>query len=196
MALPPTIRVKLSSEAAGSISITPVVAQELPVSELVERLLGIAGKDEQRIRELLLRGALVSGATRFRWSGWEADQEALRELLATFPDPDPTRPFVAARCVRAVLRGELRVIEAPREAAESGGLFRRATFWKSLMELAGSGVAYAGYSYRDRADRYRRELNAAESLRLREAGAAVRHAALRDQIRSTALASLELYVTR
>ena len=79
MALPQTVRVKLSSEVAEAISITPVVLQELPVRELVEHLLGIAGKDESRIREILRRGTLVSGASRFRWAGWEADLESLRE---------------------------------------------------------------------------------------------------------------------
>ena len=96
MALPPTVRVKLSSEAAESISITPVVVQEMPVGELVEYMLGVTGKDEARIRELLLRGSLVSGASRFRWTGWDAGLENLRELLATFPDPDPSRPFMPA----------------------------------------------------------------------------------------------------
>ena len=196
MALPRTVRVKLSSEAAGSISITPVVAQELPVSELVEHALGIVGKDDRRIREILLRGSLVTGATRFRWSGWDADPDAIHELLAAFPDPDPARPFSAERCVRAVLRGEVRSIEIPREAAEGGRLFRRATFWDALMELAASGAAYAGYSYRERADRYKREVGPAESLHLREASGAVRHAGLRDRIRSTTLASMDLYVTR
>ena len=73
MALPRRVRVKLSSEAAESISITPVVVQEMPVRELVEHMLGVTGKDEARIRELLLRGTLVSGASRFRWAGWEAE---------------------------------------------------------------------------------------------------------------------------
>jgi hypothetical protein len=105
MSLPATVRVKLSSEAAGSISITRVVVQDLPVRDLVEHMLGITGKDEARVRELLLRGTLVSGASRFRWTGWEADLDGLRELLATFPGDDPARPFASARCVRAVLRG-------------------------------------------------------------------------------------------
>ena len=60
----------------GSISITPVVVREMPLRELVEYMLGVTGKDEARIRELLLRGTLVSGASRFRWAGWEADPQA------------------------------------------------------------------------------------------------------------------------
>src|SRR6266536_1249019 len=105
MALPRTVRVKLSSEVAESISLTPVVVQELPIRELIEHMLGVAGKDDARIRELLLRGTLVSGASRFRWTGWDADLEAIREVLATFPDPDPARRFTAERCIRATLRG-------------------------------------------------------------------------------------------
>jgi hypothetical protein len=197
MALPQTVRVKLSSEVAEAISITPVVLQELPVRELVEHLLGIAGKDESRIREMLLRGTLVSGATRFRWAGWEADRESLRELLATFPDAEPARPFAAAACIRATLRGGRHAIEIPREAAARKSLFQRKTFWDLLMEVVGaSGPAYSGYSYRDRADRYVREFTPAEIERVRAAASEVRYSALREQIRSVGFARAELYVTR
>jgi uncharacterized protein with GYD domain len=197
MALPQTVRVKLSSEVAEAISITPVVLQELPVRELVEHLLGIAGKDEPRIREMLLRGTVAIGATRFRWAGWEADRESLRELLATFPDADPARPFAAAGCIRATLRGGRHAIEIPREAAARKSLFQRKTFWDLLMEVAGaSGPAYSGYSYRDRADRYLREFTPAEIECVRAAASQVRYSALRDQIRSVGFAQAELYVTR
>src|SRR6185436_12452080 len=133
MALPDTVRVKLSSEAAESITLTPVVLQELPIRELIEHILGIAGKDESRIREILLRGTLVSGASRFRWAGWEADAASLQEALAQFPDPDPSTAFAAERCIRATLRGGRQAIEIPREAAERKPLFQRSTFWALLM---------------------------------------------------------------
>ena len=116
MSLPATVRVKLSSEAAEGISITRVVVQDLPLRDLVEHMLGITGKNEARVRELLLRGTLVSGASRFRWTGWEAELDGLRELLATFPGDDPARPFISLRCVRAVLRGGRQPIHIPREA--------------------------------------------------------------------------------
>ncbi|MGA2771304.1 MAG: hypothetical protein ABSG26_10870 [Bryobacteraceae bacterium] len=197
MALPQMVRVKLSSEVAEAISITPVVLQELPVRELVEHLLGIAGKDESRIREILLRGTLAIGASRFRWAGWDADVASLRELLATFPDADPARPFAAAGCIRAILRGGRHAIEIPREAAARKSLFQRKTFWDLLMEVVGaSGPAYSGYSYRERADRYLRQFTPAETERLRAAAAALRYSALRDQIRSAGFAQAELHVTR
>ncbi len=143
MPLPDTIRVKLSSEAAEYISLTPVVVQEMPVRELVEHMLAITGKDETRIRDLLLRGALVSGASRFRWSGMDADAGSLQALLASFPDPDPSRPFAAARCMRAVLRGPRQPIGIPREIGMRRGfldrIFGRASFWDLLMGIAASG---------------------------------------------------------
>jgi len=195
--LPQTIRVKLSSEAAGSISITPVVVQEIPLRELVEHMLGITGKDEPRVREILLRGTLVSGASRFRWAGWQPDAADVGELLATFPDPDPSRPFAAARCVRAILRGGRQAVEIPREAAARRGLFHGASFWDRLMEVVGvSGAAYAGYSYRHRADRYLREFTREEAERVRAAGAGLRYTTLRDQIRGVGFAQAELYVER
>jgi hypothetical protein len=197
MALAQTVRVKLSSEVAEAISITPVVLQELPVRELVEHLLGIAGKDEPRIREMLLRGTVAIGGSRFRWAGWDADVASLRELLATFPDADPARPFAAAGCIRATLRGGRHAIEIPREAAARKSLFQRKTFWDLLMEVAGaSGPAYSGYSYRDRADRYRREFTPAEIECVRAAAGEVRYSALREQIRSVGFTQAELYVTR
>jgi hypothetical protein len=195
--LPDRVRVKLSSEAAESITLTPVVVQEIAVRELIEHMLGVTGKDEGRIREILLRGTLVSGASRFRWTGWAADPEALRELLGTFPDADPDRAFSAERCVRVTLRGGRQPIEVRREAGERKGLFQRETFWGLLMDVVGAGpFRYAGYSYRDRADRFVRELSVIEADRLRAGSDAVRYSTLRDQIRSVGFTSAEALVVR
>jgi hypothetical protein len=197
MSLPATVRVKLSSEAAESISITRVVVQDLPLRDLVEHMLGITGKNEARVRELLLRGTLVSGASRFRWTGWEAELDSLRELLATFPGDDPTRPFASARCVRAVLRGGRQAIDIPREAAARKPLLRRASFWDALMELAAAGeIQYLHYSYKDRADCYRFDMPLAAAAKLRAASEVVKYSSLREQIRSAGFVWAELYVER
>jgi hypothetical protein len=198
MQSPETVRVKLSSEAAGAISITPVVVQELSMRELIEQVLGVvAAKDEARIREILLRGTLVVGASRFRWQGWEPDLPGVRALLATFPDPDPSRPFAAEHCVRAILRGGRQAVEIPREAVSSKRLFQRVTFWDLVMELTlAAELRYGGYSYRERADRYLREFSAAEADRIRAGSSRVKYSTLRDQILRSAFLHAELLVVR
>ncbi len=197
MSLPATVKVKLSSEAAEGISITRVVVQDLPLRDLIEHMLGITGKDEARICELLLRGTLVSGASRFRWTGWEADPAAIRDLLATFPDSDPDRPFAPERCFRAILRGGRQAIDVPREAGARKPLLRKTSFWDLLMEIAGQGeVRYLHYSYKDRADCYRLELSLAAAEKLRAAGEIVRYTTLRDQISSAGLVSADFYAER
>jgi len=197
MALPQTVRVKLSSEAAGAITLTPVVVQELPIRELVEHLLGITGKDFSRIREILLRGTAVSGASRFRWAGWEADAPSLQELLATFPDPDPSVAFAPERCVRAILRGPRQALEISREAASQKRLFQRQTFWGVLMSVVAAGpMAYREYSYRARADRFTREFGAAEAEQVRAARGSIGFSTLRDQVGILVFTQADLHVPR
>jgi|SRR5581483_11248988 len=197
MPLPPIIPVKLSSEGAGMIAVTPVVVQHLTPGELIEHMLAITGKDEARIREILRRGTLVSGGSRFRWPAWDPDPDGLRELLAAFPDPDPDRPFSADRCVRAILRGAGKAMELPREVAARKRLFQRRSFWSLLMEIAlARKVAYLGYSYRDRADHYVRELDPGEVEQLRTAGTRITDRALRGQMLAAPFSQAELYATR
>ena len=197
MSLPSTVRVKLSSEVAESISITPVVIRDIPIRELIEHMIGITGKDEARLHDLLLRGTLVSGASRFRWTGWDADREAIREALASFPDPDPERRFAPELCVRAALRGPGRRIEIPREIGQRKPLFRRTSFWDTLMGVAASSeVRYVDYVYRERADCYSAPLSLAALERLRESARLVKYSTLQQQILHTNLESVDLFVAR
>jgi hypothetical protein len=197
MPLPSSVRVKLSSEAAESISITPVVVRDIPIRELIEHMIGITGKDEARLHDLLLRGTLVSGASRFRWAGWDADREAIRETLATFPDPDPDRRFMPELCIRAALRGPGRRIEIPREIGQRKPLFRRTSFWDTLMGVAASSeVRYVDYVYRERADCFSATLTLAALERLRESARLVKYSTLQQQILHTNLESVDLFVTR
>lgn len=197
MTLPGTIRVKLSSEAAEYISVTPVVLREMPVRELVELMLGVTGRDPDRVHELLRRGTLVSGATRFRWTGWDADREALESLLATFPDSEPSRPFAAERSVRAVLRGPSCCISITREAAVLRRFLHRRSYWAVLMEVAAAGTArYVEYSHAQHADCYRLELTAEGAAALRENADALKYSALAMQIRDAALEAIDFYVAR
>jgi hypothetical protein len=197
MALPETIRVKLSSEAAESIALTPVVVQEMAIRDLIEHVLGVTGKDEPRIRDLLLRGTLVSGASRFRWTGWDVETEGLSVLLATFPDPEPHRAFAPTACIRAILRGGRQAIDITRDAGDRKGMFQHHSFWDDLMSIAGAAnPAYLGYSYRDHADRYQRDFTHAETGRLREVCSGLRYSTLRDQVRTVAFTHAELLAKR
>jgi hypothetical protein len=194
--LPESIRVKLSTEAAGAISLTAVVARNTPVRELVEEILAVTGKDRERVRGVLQRGTLVSGATRFRWASVDAEAGEVDALLATFPDPDPTRIFAAERCLTAVLDGR-RPIEISREAGMRKPVLRRSSFWDALMQAAAAGpLRYCEYSYRRRADRYRVEFSAGGRERLRAAARLVRYSALRRQIEEEALTGADLFVAR
>lgn len=195
--LPETIRVRVSTEDAGYISITPVVVRELPLRELIERMLGITGKQPGRIHELLLRGTLVSGASRLRWAGWDADCAALESLLATFPDPDPSRPFTGRLCMRAVLKGPACRIDLPRDIGAERRWLRRRSFWDVLMEVAAAGVPrYLDYSYAERADRYLMDLTPAAADQFRQRAAALRYSRLEYQVRSAAFDCVEFYVAR
>lgn len=197
MALPETIRVKISSEAAEFISITPVVVREMPARELIEAMLGVTGKDAARVREIFRRGSLVQGASRFRWETLDADPAAIESVLATFPDPDPARPFTPALCLRAVLKGPNTRIDIPRQAGSERRLFRKRSFWHVLMELAEAATPrYLGYSYRERADHYTFAVAPADAVRLCQSAGTIRYSGLEAQVRRTRLDSIELYVER
>ena len=189
------VRVKLSSEAAGAISLTPVVARDMPVRELIGLMLAVTGKDAERIRELLLRGTLVSGASRFRWTGWEADGASLMTMLETFPDADPGRPFAAERCFLAMLHGAGRVIELPKEIAVRHGLLRRSNFWTELMKTA-TRPRYVDYSYKQEADRYRADITSDALANIRHAARLLRYSGLEQQVRCSAIEAVDLFVRR
>ena len=176
---------------------TPVVMREMPLGELVELMLDLAGKDAARVRELLLRGTLVSGASRYRWEGWQADLGDLGELLASLPGPDPGRPFVADRCAQVWMRGASLRAGVPRAALTRRRLLHRRSFWDVLMEaVAGGGLEYAGYSYKDRADRFRLKVTDEVSRRIRENAGLLCYTSLENQIRLGRVESVEFLVER
>lgn len=192
---PETIRVKISSEAAESISLTAVVVQEMTLGDLVEQMLAVTGKDQARIRDLLLRGSMVSGYSRFRWQGFEAG--GLDSLLAAFPDPDPTLPFRAERCVRVMLRHSTGSIVIAKDAGGKRRLLKRRSFWQVLMEAAQAGdLRYAGYSYRERADVYDMGVSATLRATLRESSGLLAYPTLEAQVRQASIATAEFLALR
>jgi hypothetical protein len=152
LTLPPSIRVRISSENAEGIGLSPVVAQDMATGELVSQILGVAGKDAPRVQEVLSRGSLVLGASRFRWASVECELEQVVEYLKQFPDPDPARPFEAAKCHLVVFRAGNRALTIEQQAGQKRRLLRKRSFWDELMEIA--RPEYHDYSYRERSDTY------------------------------------------
>ena len=196
MSSPAWVRVKLSTEAAGSITITPVVIQEMALSDLLEYVLAsTGGKQLERIGETLKRGTLVSGASRLRWEGFDAEIETLSALLQQFPDPDPARPFRTKGCRGITFLGAKTHIEIPREVAERRRLLRRRSFWDAAMQHV-SEPEYECYSYRERADLYSMALTAEQAASLREAAALLSYPSLARQLASSSFDRLQLAVVR
>lgn len=174
-----------------------VMLQQMPVAELIERVLGVTGKNASRIREILLRGTIVSGATRYRWHGVEATEQEIEGLLAGFPDAQPERAFDASQCTRVVLRGPRGSLEFTVEAASERRLFKRSSFWEELIpELERLGIAYRQYSYTDKTDVYETAMPLAALERLRANGALLKYSGLADQLKRFEADRAELYVRR
>jgi hypothetical protein len=197
MPLPNAVRVKLSSEAAGAISITPVVVREMPIRELVEMILPSSGKDVARICRQIESGNLVAGASRLRWEGWTAEPGDVEAILASFPNPEPTIAFCLPRCTSLALCGPYTRIELTRESASKHRFLRRSSFWDQITDLTSlSPPVYRDYSYRDRADVFRIALDPGHTLGLRSAARRLPYSTLARQIESATLDYVELLVPR
>jgi hypothetical protein len=195
MGLPDPVRVKISSEAAGYVSLTPVVAQELPLRELLEYAASAAGADASRVAEILKRGSLVAAASRFRWEPLDARLEEVAARLAELPRPEPSRPFDESRCERAALLGKGVRVEFSRDTARQRRLLRRQSFWGELT-AAVPAPAYVDYLYRERCDRYRSPLDAGQRAAIAAAARLLPHRGLALQVRTAAHEAVEFVVKR
>jgi hypothetical protein len=189
------MKVRISSDAAGAISLTPVVVRDLTLAELLDYVVEVCGKDLSRIHNVLGRGTLVNGASRFRWDRFDLPPSELTSLLERYPDPDPARAFSGDRCVLAILRGGSHHIPLSREAAAKRRLFRRQTFWDHLLSL-GPAASYLEYSYRNKADVYRTHISPAVQERLQRASGLLSYSTLSHQLQSISIESVDLYVAR
>jgi hypothetical protein len=195
MNLPSTLRVKISSEAAEFISVTPVVVQEMKLEELVSAILSAVGKDAPRVREILSRGTQVVGGSRLRWDRIEVADADISRLLAKFPDPDPGRPFDPQRCEHFILRGAAVQIAINSESARRRRWLRSRSFWDAILSVA-IGVTYAGYSYKECADHYRLALDGPRQHALKEAARLLPFSTLVRQIDASVLDSIDFFVKR
>ena len=197
MPLPEQIRTKISSEAAGYISMSPVARQDLAPAELIERILGLTGKDPTRIREILSRGTLVSGPSRYRWEPLDAAEDELAGLLESFPDPLPDRPFDSALCDLIVVKGQRGSVPLSREVAAARRWFKKVSYWDVLSELfERAGPRYERYSYSERADVYSVELCFETAAELQSRAKLLKYTSLIEQMRHAQPKGLEAFVER
>lgn len=174
---------------------TPVVSQSMPLRDVVEAILATTGKDANRVRDILARGAVVQGASRIRWEPLRADDSDVAQILGTFPDPDPRRPFAMERCIGVRLRAGRQMIELPREVASERRFLKRRSFWDTLAEFAARGAPeYLDYSYRTRSDQYRMTVSPADLKVLRDAADLLRYTGLVAQIRGSGIEAVEFVV--
>ena len=195
MSLPQTVRVKISSENVESIGLTPVVSQDMKTEDLVTYMLAVTGKDAARVKEILGRGSLVSGASRFRWTGFDVLESELRLWLTRFPDADPSIPFDPEGCTLMTIHVGRKQLPIERAAGEKRRLFHRRSFWGEVLAIV-SMPEYTGYSYRDRADQYRWHPAAADQPRLHEAAKLLTFSSYEAQIRGGVVTAIDLYVPR
>lgn len=167
MSLPATIRVKISSEAAGYVAMTPVVVQEIAFTDLLAYISAAAGAETSAVASMLERGVVVSGASRFRWEGFAAPHEELAALLATLPKDDPARAFDAGRCQRITFVSQARRFDLSREMGMRKRLFRKA-FWETFLPSLPAPV-YVCYLHGEKADLYKLTLTPPVAGVLRQA---------------------------
>jgi hypothetical protein len=173
--LPETIETKYTEEQAEYLSMTPVVRQTFLARELVDMMVQTVGKDVRRVRHVLRAGTVVFRTYRYWWDGFDADAAELNEILATYPDAEPSRVFSAESCTEVILessgsppRHSLRIKRAEAKGKSGVLAFLRAgNFWDALMKLGEPGkIHYREYSYGLRADVYARALTADDVVRL------------------------------
>jgi hypothetical protein len=193
MPLPATIRVKYTEEEAEYVSMRPLVQQEFRGAELVEMVLSVTGKDLPRIQQILRSGTVVFHSYRYWWQGFEADSAGLAEILSTYPEADPSRPFRSEECTEIFLESSglppSHSIRFRREEVSRKRLLRARSFWDCLLDLARDAApAYRDYSYALRGDLYSSPVTPEQIASLANDARSYAPRALRLQL--TALASL------
>ena len=153
------IRVKMMSEAAEYVTISPVVQRDHTLAELIELMLPVLGRDADRIGQLLRAGTFSNGDFRYRWQAAEVTPEEITLVLSSLPGPDPSREFRLENCHRVRFRRGAESLDLSRERAEKKSLFARQSFWDGLRAFADHGLNYADYSYADKADVFTRPLD-------------------------------------
>ncbi len=197
MALPAQILCRLSSESAGYLSLERVSAVEMHMEDLAARILGVCGKNPNRVRAILAGGSLVSGEVRIRWDRFEASEADVATLLDRFPDHDPDLLFEASRCDRMLFRDAGGELEITRAVGKETRLLRRKAFWTEAVEIvAAQKPRCVRHSYSHRADVFVAEIDAAGRAGLAALAPRLRYTSLQTRLRSLQAPTVILFVAR
>jgi hypothetical protein len=163
MPLPEQIAVQYSEEAAGYMSVRPVVKQVFQLRELADLVVSATGKDVEQVRRILLSGSLHYNGYKYWWNTLAAETQEIESLLMNFPDDDPARPFDpnAATAVLFEMAGgaQRHVTEITRQEASKKKLFAKQSPWDVLMLAAVElSPRYEKYSYAKKTDLFRSSL--------------------------------------
>ena len=160
MPLPENIALRFTEEDAGYVTVRPVVKQTFRLGELADMVVSVTGKSVLRVQQLFRAGTVVYNGYRYWWDGFVSSESEVAELLAHFPEDDPTRPFNAAQVTSITLEiggGTQRsLVGLTRDEASEKKLFQKQSPWEILLMAArDSTPRYEKYSHAERADVFR-----------------------------------------
>ena len=84
--------------------------------ELLDMVVGVTGKNLERIQQILKSGTLVYHSYRYWWPGFDAESKELSSLLAQFPEAEPSRPFRTQECTALIFDHGIRELRPPQLA--------------------------------------------------------------------------------
>jgi hypothetical protein len=174
---------------------TPVVVREIAFDALIDEIFTVCGRDAGRMIEVLARGSLVSGATRYRWASIRVEAADIEPALARLPVAEPERRFDPQRCTHIIFGGLMPEPALERGVAAANGLLHRQNFWDELLRIAPSPV-YVTYDHRRRADIYSAPLDIAQRAQLQAALALLRQPALAHRLSGQVVRSIDYVVPR
>ncbi len=163
MNLPETIAIRFTEEDAGYVTVRPVVKQTFRLAELADMVVSVTGKNVLRVQQIFRAGTVVYNGYRYWWDGFVSTETEIANLLAPFPDDDPSRPFNASAVTSVSLEtggGTQRsLIHITRQEASAKRLFCKRNPWEILLGVSeNSAPRYEKYSHAEHADVYRLHL--------------------------------------
>ncbi len=163
MPLPEQVPLRYTEEDAGFVSVRPVVKQIFRLSELVDMVVSVAGRDAARVQQIFRSGTVVYNGYRYWWDALPAEREEIERLLLSFPEDDPSRPFEPEQATAVLLEigggAQRTVVEISSNDAAQKKLFAKRSPWDVLTNFAaGKAARYEKYSHARRADLFRLSL--------------------------------------